>query len=58
MKKLFENHPFAGTIFTCGMAAAGVATLKIVTDFAFDMTALLTNRGNNRKTVRDEKSDF
>lgn len=56
MKKMLSEHPWAGTCFTCGMAFAAVFGLKIVTDFAFDMTALLTNRGNNR-AIKQEKSE-
>lgn len=47
MKKLFEEHPCAGSFMGCSMILGGVLGLKIVTDFVFSMAVLFVDHNGN-----------
>lgn len=59
MKKLFEEHPCAGSFMGCSMVLGGVLGLKIVTDFVFNMTVLFVdcNRSGSKSGGASDAAD-
>ena len=58
MKKLFEEHPCAGSFMGCSMILGGVLGLKIVTDFVFSMAVLFVDHNGSGSASDTADSNF